>query len=310
MSILTNKCNLFKILAQDVYLLNNIRFKSQTSSEYCLNLVRTNDYENFVCTLFLKNPHRSSALAIRSFNIEVSKISERVSQVDIGRMRLKFWEETIDKCFQKDPLNVPQHPVALEIYKASLREKLTKRHFKTLIISRSELLNKNSFNTMSELETYAEKTVSTVYYLILESCGIKNIHADHAASHIGKAQGITQLLRTIPLAKKINFIAIPQDILVNHKVSHEDVLRNKISDNMVESCLDLASRANEHLVKARDLMSNVPSQAKTVFLPTTAVDNYLNRLSNVQYNVFHPSLLHRSWFWLPKLWLTNYKNKY
>lgn len=45
------------------------------------------------------------------------------------------------------------------------------------------------------MEKYAERTVSNVYYLILEGCKIKNINADHAASHLGKAQGIVQQLR-------------------------------------------------------------------------------------------------------------------
>lgn len=51
------------------------------------------------------------------------------------------------------------------------------------------------FNSLEDMEKYAEKSVSSVYYLILEGCGVKNVHADHAASHLGKAQGITQQLR-------------------------------------------------------------------------------------------------------------------
>lgn len=45
------------------------------------------------------------------------------------------------------------------------------------------------------MEKYVEKSVSNVYYLILEGCGVKNVHADHAASHLGKAQGIVQQIR-------------------------------------------------------------------------------------------------------------------
>lgn len=45
------------------------------------------------------------------------------------------------------------------------------------------------------MEKYAEQTVSSTYYLILEGCGVKNVDADHAVSHLGKAQGIVQQLR-------------------------------------------------------------------------------------------------------------------
>lgn len=45
------------------------------------------------------------------------------------------------------------------------------------------------------MEAYAEKTISNVLYLILEGFAVKNIHADHAASHLGKAQGLVQQIR-------------------------------------------------------------------------------------------------------------------
>lgn len=71
----------------------------------------------------------------------------------------------------------------------------TKRYFKNLINSRSDHFSKNTFNNLEDIEKYTENTVSNVYYLLLEGSGVKNIHADHAASHLGKAQGIVQQLR-------------------------------------------------------------------------------------------------------------------
>lgn len=64
-----------------------------------------------------------------------------------------------------------------------------------MILSRKELFNLNTFNSLEDMEKYTERTVSSVYYLILEGCGVKNLNADHAASHLGKAQGIVQHLR-------------------------------------------------------------------------------------------------------------------
>lgn len=112
------------------------RSKTKSSAEYCIDTVRLvfqcyrfpnllqtlwffrqYDYENFICTLLLKNSARSCAFAVRGFNVEVARIAEQVSQPNIGLMRMKFWEETIDKCFAKDPTKVPQHPVAVELYK-------------------------------------------------------------------------------------------------------------------------------------------------------------------------------------------------
>lgn len=181
------------------------------------------------------------------------------------------------------------------------------------------------------METYAEKSVSNVLYLILEGCGMKNIHADHAASHLGKAQGLVQQIRycilntfliivskclnknirrTIPLARKMNFIPIPQEILIKNKVSEEDVLRAINSDNLMDCTYEIAVRAQQHLTKARSLIEKVPHDVRSVLLPAVPVYIYLDNLQKVNYDVFHSSLKIRSWKLLPYLWFYNFKNKY
>lgn len=54
------------------------------------------------------------------------------------------------------------------------------------------------FKSLEDIEKYAEESVSSVYYLLLGIGGVKDVHADHAASHLGKAQGITNILRSGP----------------------------------------------------------------------------------------------------------------
>lgn len=159
-------------------------------------MCRKYDYENFVCTLLLKDAQsRTAAIAIRGFNIEVARVAEQVSQPNIGLMRLKFWEETVDKCFTGDLNKIPKHPVAEELFRVLSTTKLTKRYLKNLIACRVENINKTHFLDLDALEKYADQSVSNVYYLLLEGSGVRNVHADHAASHLGKAQGILQQLR-------------------------------------------------------------------------------------------------------------------
>jgi NADH dehydrogenase [ubiquinone] 1 alpha subcomplex assembly factor 6 len=94
---------------------------TNSSAEYCMNLVKNYDYENFIGTLLLKKASRSCAFAVRSFNVEVARVAEQVSEKDIGLMRIKFWEDTLDKCFAKDVSKIPRHPVALELSKVSYK---------------------------------------------------------------------------------------------------------------------------------------------------------------------------------------------
>lgn len=178
------------------------------------------------------------------------------------------------------------------------------------------------------MEKYADQTVSSVLFLVLESCGVRNVNADHAASHLGKAQGIVNLLRlmvfnfnfleyiffqffrTVPLAKKLHIMPLPKEILAKHKVSEEEVYRGIPSERLCECTFEVASRAHQHLVKARSLMRKVPEEGRAALLPAVSVDVYLQRLQEVNHDVLNPKLQQRHWKLLPKLWITNFKNKY
>lgn len=116
--------------------------------------------------------------------------------------------------------------------------------------------------------------------------------------------------RSIPHARRLNFLSIPLEILVKNKVVQEDVLRAKKSEQLTECTFQIASRAHQHLLKARSLAYSVPKEGRSVLLPAVPVFMYLDRLQKVNYDVFDPGLQNRSWKLLPSLWLTNFRNKY
>lgn len=133
----------------------------------------------------------------------------------IALMRLKFWEDAITKIFDKNKkVPLPKHPVVEELGLASERSKLTKRYFDRLISAR-RIPNFN-FITMKAMEQYAEETTSSINYLVLEALNCRNVHADHAASHLGKSQGILNLLRSIYSQRSNQHLPIPQELLIKH----------------------------------------------------------------------------------------------
>jgi len=79
--------------------------------------------------------------------------------------------------------------------------------------------------------------------------GIKDMTVDHTVSHLGKCQGIVNIIRSIPYNTKSGRISIPQDILLKYKVSYENIIRNSNEQNVRDAIYELASRANSHLMK-------------------------------------------------------------
>jgi len=79
--------------------------------------------------------------------------------------------------------------------------------------------------------------------------GVENIHADHAASHLGKAHGIVNVIRSVMYDAQRKIVALPQDMLLQHNVSYETILRYNCTADLKDAIFDVATRAKQHLDK-------------------------------------------------------------
>lgn len=84
-------------------------------------IFRQHDWENYVCSLLLKGDVRNAAMAIRAFNVEMSKVATTMEPANFGadervvKIKYKFWEDALHTLYTGD--QVPDHPVLLELKK-------------------------------------------------------------------------------------------------------------------------------------------------------------------------------------------------
>ncbi|KAH7421233.1 hypothetical protein KP509_13G047200 [Ceratopteris richardii] len=203
-------------------------------------------------------------------------------------MRFQWWREALDGLYKGKLL---EHPVITALGAAMREHKLSKLWFSRIIDARqSDLEMEGAPRTMLDVEKYAENTASAILYLTLEAAGVRSTSADHAASHVGKAEGIGLLLRASPHHSLFRRTYIPIEIAAKHSVSQEDIYRRIHSEGLANAVLDVASVAEAHLAKARALASTVPSGAIPVLLPAVSAGVLLNSLKKVDFNVFDPRL--------------------
>ncbi|XP_013168104.1 PREDICTED: NADH dehydrogenase (ubiquinone) complex I, assembly factor 6, partial [Papilio xuthus] len=271
---------------------------------------RQHDYENFLATLLMTKAIRTPALVVRAFNVEVARVQDQTSDPQTAAFRVHFWLDILNDIYKKEQniSNIPANPVAKELFKICKCYNLPKRHLEKLVLSRSSLLKSRYFRTLEDIEKYADDTVSSIYHLLLAVAGVTDIHADHAASHLGKSQGLTNILRSVHVSNHHKMVTLPMDILMKNKLSQEEVLREKDSEEMRNVVFEVASRAYSHLEKARKIQT--PKITNQIFLPATAVDFYLNKLQKNNFNIFDKSL-HQGNATLPfKLYYNRLVNKY
>ncbi|KAM9574062.1 NADH dehydrogenase (ubiquinone) complex I, assembly factor 6 isoform 8-T8 [Guaruba guarouba] len=190
------------------------------------------------------------------------------------------------------------------------RHNLTKMWFMKIIDEREKNLDDRAYRNIQELEKYAENTQSALLYLTLETLGVRDVHADHAASHIGKAQGIVTCLRATPYHCTRQKVFLPMDICMLHGVSQEDFIRGKQEKNVRDVIYDIASQAHIHLEHARSFSKKVPVKAYPAFFCTVALDDYLCNVRKVDFNIFHPSLQRKSTLLPLHLYVRSWKKTY
>ena len=253
--------------------------EAKAALAYCSDLVRKYDSPSFTLSHFVQPHARPAYLAIRAFNIEISRLPDIVSNSMIGQMRHQFWRDTINKTFDGNP---PEEPVAvlLAAYIHDTGIKLNKTWFQKIIFAREAALTRPGYTNISALESYAESTFSTLLYLTLSALPLNSLTADHVASHVGKAAGIAAVLRGVPLLAfppppnthsnnpagmglpisrdRQRVVNLPLDVMSQCGVREEDIFRNGANaEGLRDAIFTVATRASDHLITARSLLKEI-----------------------------------------------------
>lgn len=215
-------------------------------------------------------------------NVSLSMIPDTTSSPTIGLMRLQYWRDAITKTLSGTP---PKEPVAILLGTAveDLRRRtrgqahISKGWFMRMINSRERTLANDAYPDLAAMETYAEHTYSTLLYLTLAALPMTSVTADHVASHIGKAVGITAILRGLPLvafpqprnrsasntvtsggAATQGAVMLPLDIMAQSAVREEEVFRRGAeASGLRDAVFAVATRASDHLITVQQMLDNL-----------------------------------------------------
>ena len=179
--------------------------------------VRSGDIESYLCGSLLPSRARDSFFACRALNLELASVREAVrGNASMGHMRMAFWRELIGALYSDErstKRELSAHPLYSHLSTSVMLHKHTRRWFDRLVDARDRDLDGVAPETIGDVEAYAEATQSSLLYLSLEALGVRDVNADHAASHIGKALGIATLLRALPVHARMGQHYLPAELL-------------------------------------------------------------------------------------------------
>ena len=89
---------------------------SNSTFDYCLNIVQKRAHEQYLATLLLPPNIKACGIILRAFNVEVSSIRDQITAKHAGIGRMVFWHELVDDVY-KGKIKDRHHPVAIELQK-------------------------------------------------------------------------------------------------------------------------------------------------------------------------------------------------
>lgn len=129
---------------------------------HCERLVRDEDRDRFLATLFAPAEKRPALFSIYAFDIEVSHISSRVREPLAGEVRLQWWHDVITGMSREQASG---NPVAAALIETIARCNLPEQFFVDVIEAFRDALYRKPAETIAEFEEWAGKTYGGIFAL-------------------------------------------------------------------------------------------------------------------------------------------------
>ena len=182
---------------------------------YCGQLVREQDPDRFLISLFAPPDRHEALWALFAFNYEIAKTREVVSETALGLARLQWWREAIGKIY--DNGDILKHEILTALAPAIRTYDLAREDFDTLIYAREFDLEDVLPSNMDGFLHYADFTGTPLMRLAAKIAGADDEMEPIEAVAINYA--IAGLLRAVPFHAHERRCYLPEDLMKQHGVT-------------------------------------------------------------------------------------------
>jgi 15-cis-phytoene synthase len=273
----------------------NTSAEDKSAAGHCAELVRAHDFTRYASALFVPAPERRALLALYAFNVEICRVPTQVSQPLPGEIRLQWWRDMLAGSGHG---GVEGNPIAAELLQAVHRYRLPVERLSRLIEEHQFDLYNDPMPTMAALEGYINDTSSALFSLVAGVMGPSSGEVQHVARHAGLAQGIVQIVASLPLDASQRRMFVPQQVLERHGCKPEDAFAGRQTPKLRAVLDDVLGDAQAHLNTAYTLLTSVTSEVRPAFLPLALVRRDLAlmmRADNDPFGVRPPSRFKTLW---------------
>jgi len=249
---------------------------------HCALLVRGQQPERYLATLFAPPEVREALFALYAFDHEVGRVRHLVREPMAGLIRLQWWREALAA-----PVP-PAQPVARALHRALGASVLDRARLEGALAARERELEEPPPADLAALEQHLGATSGGITQAALAALGATDGAAPAAGERIGLVVGIAALLRALPADLAQGRSLLPTAELARHGVDAAGLATPQQPETALR--LDpvivlLAARGVAHLQAARALRAAVPRAALPALLPGTLAAAHLARLGRARHDL-------------------------
>lgn len=267
---------------------------------YCEDLLRREDKDRWLASLFLPAGKRPHVHALYAFSLEVARVRRLVSEPTLGEIRFQWWREVLAG---ERAGEAGAHPVAAALTDTLRKCDLPAEPLAGLIDARLFDLYDTAMPTLEALEAYAVATAGQLFHLasrVLDDTAAAEL--SEAAAHAGIAYALTGLMRALPWHAATGQLYLPEDVLRRNGAVAEVVRAGIDSPALRNALAELRSIVRMRLAAFARLPEARSGKAAAVFLPAWLCQLYLGQMEKRSYEPFETMIRVPQWRRQYRLW--------
>lgn len=199
-----------------------------TPQQYCKQKTKESGSSFTVSFIFLPKDKREAMTALYAFCREVDDVVDECTDYAIAQTKLSWWKSEIESLYS----DKPQHPVSFALQPVIKQFNLAQEHFQEIIDGMEMDIKFNRYEDFKQLQLYCYRVASVVGLLAAQVFGFKNRDTLKYAHDLGMAFQLTNIIRDVGEDARRGRIYLPLDELKKAKVSEDDILKGRESEQV------------------------------------------------------------------------------
>ena len=244
---------------------------------YCADQVSSRDPDRFATAMLADPERRAPLFALYAFNLEIARTRESVREMMLGRIRLQWWREALEECFDGTPR---RHQVVQPLATAIRTLNLPREPFFAAVDGREQDIDDLPPPNEAALATYVEATGGAIGQLAAFMLGGEG----DIGGRVGRAYAWVGLARALHAHRHAGRRLIPTDLLRQTPELDEDAERARFSPAVRDWTARLVALSEGEL----EGLPKTVKETRAAFAPAGLTRTYCKKLRKAGFDPFNP----------------------